>query len=127
MAHIRDVDAQQQTVVMVQVENEVGVLNSAGDYSAVGNAAYNSVIPKQLADYLTANKNNLTPELHNAWKSNGFKTSGTWEEVFGRSILNANDWLSLSFYTEELFMAYHYEKPPTASAVRHWHTIMPMM
>jgi Domain of unknown function (DUF5597)/Glycosyl hydrolases family 35 len=110
MKHIKDIDQQKQTVVMVQVENEVGVLNANRDYSDAANKAYSS-IPKQLAMYLTTNKNKLTPELYNVWKANGFKTSGTWQEVFGNSTFNAaDDWQALSFYTEELFMAWYYAR-----------------
>lgn len=108
MKHIREIDQQDQTVVMVQVENEVGVLNSNRDYSDIANKEYKSSIPKQLASWLTSHKNNLTPELYNAWKANGFKTTGTWEEVFGQTTFDADDWKALSFYTEELFMAWHY-------------------
>lgn len=108
MKHVRDIDQQQQTVVMVQVENEVGVLNSNRDYSEVANKAFNSNIPKELTTYLISHKNELTPELYNVWKQNGFKTSGAWKEVFGHSSFNSNDRESLFFYTEELFMAWHY-------------------
>lgn len=115
MKHIRSIDEKEQTVVMMQVENEVGVLNTKRDYSDAANKAFNAEIPKALAAYLTSNKQKLTPELYNVWKANGFKTSGTWEEVFGKSTFDKTldgksifYYNSLFYYTEELFMAYHY-------------------
>jgi len=52
----------------------------------------------------------LTPELQKVWSDNGSKTSGAWEEVFGKSVVDEKNWRSLSYYTEELFMAYHYAR-----------------
>jgi hypothetical protein len=120
MRHIREVDSQQQTVVMMQVENEVGVLDHLGetpgnarrDFSDAANATYNSPVPKELIEYLVKNKESLFPELIKVWTENGSKTSGSWEEVFGRSKFkpDAKDWKFYSYYTEELFMAWNYGK-----------------
>jgi hypothetical protein len=119
MRHIKEVDSKQQTVVMMQVENEMGVLDNMGttpgnarrDFSDAANAAYNSV-PKDLMDYLVKHKDNLYPELYKVWSANGFKTSGTWEEVFGKSEFKPDqkDWKFYSYYTEELFSAWNYAK-----------------
>jgi hypothetical protein len=48
--------------------------------------------------------------LGRVWQHNGSRTSGTWEEVFGKSEFrpNAEDWQFFSFYTEELFSAWNY-------------------
>ena len=118
MHHIKEVDAADQTVVMMQVENEMGVLdnlsntpgNARRDFSQAANKAYNSNIPGKLMDYLVAHKDSLFPELYKVWKENGFKTSGTWEEVFGKSELKSEkkDWQFYSYYTEELFSAWNY-------------------
>ncbi len=110
MKHIRETDEQYQTVVMVQVENEVGILNSNRDYSVTANKAFANAIPKELSNYLTANKDKLVPELSAVWKTAGAKASGNWEEIFGKSSFNDKDWKAFSYYTEELFMAYHYAK-----------------
>jgi hypothetical protein len=110
MKHIKETDQQYQTVVMVQVENEVGILNADRDYSAVANKAFVNAVPKELSHYLTSNKEKLIPELAEVWKAAGAKTSGSWEEVFGKSIVNDKDWKAFSYYTEELFMAWHYAK-----------------
>jgi hypothetical protein len=61
------------------------------------NKAFNSAVPSQLLDYLVKNKNNLLPEIKLIWETNGSKTSGNWEEVFGKSLA-----------TDEIFMAWYY-------------------
>jgi len=42
MKHIREIDEEEQTVVMVQVENEIGVLGAKRDFSEPANKAFNS-------------------------------------------------------------------------------------
>jgi hypothetical protein len=120
MKHIRETDGRQQTVVMMQVENEVGILDHLGntpgnarrDFSIPANAAYNGPVPAELIKYLSVHKDNLHPELRKVWQNNGNKTAGTWEEVFGKSELRPNpeDWQFYSYYTEELFSAWHYAR-----------------
>jgi hypothetical protein len=120
MRHIKKVDAKQQTVVLIQVENEMGILDNLGsapgnarrDFSDQANIAYYSQVPKKLMDYLVAHKEDLFPELYNVWKANGFKTTGSWEEIFGKSELRTDkeDWQFYSYYTEELFMAWNYAR-----------------
>jgi hypothetical protein len=48
MEHLAHVDGETGTVIMVQVENEVGILGSARDHSAVAEAAFHSPIPQEL-------------------------------------------------------------------------------
>ena len=71
MQHIRKVDAKQQTVIMAQIENEVGLFSAPRDYSAAATQAYNSNSPQDLADYLTKHKGQLQPELDSVWRANG--------------------------------------------------------
>jgi beta-galactosidase GanA len=98
MKHIREFDGGNHTVVMMQVENEVGVLDDSRDRSEIANAAFNAPVPKELISYLVKNKENLLPDgIKKYWEANGFKTTGNWEEVFGKSM-----------YTDELFMAWNY-------------------
>jgi hypothetical protein len=118
MRHIRDIDSTQQTVVMMQVENETGVLDHPGktpgnarrDFSEPASAAWNGPVPGKLMQYLTQHKESLFPALSMVWKANGYKTSGTWEEVFGKSEFRSapEDWQFYSYYTEELFSAWNY-------------------
>ena len=97
LRHIKEVDGQQHTVVMLQVENEVGMSLDTRDFSPGGAKAYAGPVPKQLMDYLQKHKDTLIPEFRKVWEAAGFKTSGTWEEVFGKSTA-----------TDEIFMAWHY-------------------
>lgn len=119
MRHIKAVDSKQQTVVMMQVENEMGILDNMStipgsarrDFNNAANTAYN-IVPKELTDYLVKHKDNLFPELYKVWSANGFKTSGSWEQVFGKSEYKPDpkDWKLYSYYTEELFSAWHYAR-----------------
>ena len=111
MKHIRIIDEKEQTVIMVQVENEVGILNATRDFSEAANKEFNAPIPKDLVAYLSKNKNNLTPALTEVWKANGSKLQGNWEAVFGKGFYDKNaDWKTPFYFTEELFMAYQYAK-----------------
>lgn len=97
MEHIKATDAKQQTVLMIQVENEIGMLPEARDHSVAANEAFNKPVPADLLSYLNMNKNKLLPEVKNLWQENGYKTSGTWEDIFGKSLA-----------TDELFMAWYF-------------------
>jgi hypothetical protein len=97
MKHIREVDEDAHTVVMMQVENEVGVLGPSRDHSPAANKAFAGPVPKEFMDYLQKHKDTLIPELRKRWEAAGFKTSGSWEEVFGAGM-----------ETDELFMAWNY-------------------
>jgi hypothetical protein len=85
MRHIKAVDGQ-HTVIMIQVENEVGMQGDSRDRSPVANAAYAGPVPKELMAYLQAHDNTLIPEFRQVWDAAGCKTSGTWEEVFGKNL-----------------------------------------
>lgn len=108
MRHLRAVDGRKHTVVLVQVENEVGVLNVTRDFSPAARAAFDGPVPRALMEYLEAHRDGLVPELRDLWATNGFKTSGTWQEVFGNGTTNEENWKSLTHYPEELFMAWNY-------------------
>ena len=99
MRHVKEVDGREHTVVMIQVENEVGMHGDTRDRSALANTAFEGPVPKELMDYLQAHKDTLIPEFRQVWEKAGFKTSGTWEEVFGKNIA-----------TDEIFMAWQYAR-----------------
>lgn len=99
MQHLKEFDSNQNTVIMVQVENEIGMLPDARDYSAEANKLYNAQVPKELLDYLQKNKKRLAKEFLMKWEESGAKTSGTWSEVFGASKAG-----------EEIFMAWYFAK-----------------
>lgn len=85
MAHLKAFD-KNHTLVMVQVENEIGMLPVVRDYSPQAQTAYKGQVPKDLTDYLQRNKAGLHPYVRDAWAAKGYKTSGTWSEIFGDSV-----------------------------------------
>ena len=97
MRHLRETDGDRHTVLMVQVENEVGVIPESRDYSQVANASFAAAVPSALMNFLEAHRATLNPEFRAAWEAAGAKKDGTWQEVFGKTAL-----------TDDLFMAWHY-------------------
>jgi Domain of unknown function (DUF5597) len=101
MSHIKDVDEAHSTVIMVQVENETGLLGDSRDGSALANKVFSEPVPADLVTYLSVNWDTLHPDMKQISLQNFKPAKGqsTWEEIFGRSP-----------QTDELFMAYHYAK-----------------
>jgi len=97
MSHVKQIDAVNQTVIMVQVENEVGMLSTAKETQPASLKKFNEEVPKELMQYLQKNKDNLVPELKERWQQQGFKTKGTWQEIFGTGLA-----------ADEIFQAYYY-------------------
>ena len=97
MKHIALIDAREHTVIMVQVENEIGMLTEAREYTDAANLALKNKVPDALMNYLKKNKNDLVPELQAIWQKSGFAEAGTWEEVFGKGLS-----------TDEIFQAWQY-------------------
>jgi beta-galactosidase GanA len=97
MHHIREVDEEAHSVLMMQVENEVGVLGDSRDRSPAANQAFDGLVPKELMAYLQQHRSALIPEFRRVWENAGSKTSGTWEEVFGAGA-----------ETDKIFMAWNY-------------------
>src|ERR1039458_8186402 len=128
MRHIKEVDGVLHTVLMMQVENEVGVLRDSRDRSARANPAFAGPVPKELMNYLQEHKESLSPELREVWAGQGFRTSGTWEEVFGPGKPDSFDmpiqtknkpmsveehetsWRKLHWPVDEIFMAWNYAR-----------------
>jgi hypothetical protein len=105
MAHIKDFDQKEQTVIMVQVENEIGMLPTAKDYCPLAKEAFNKDVPAELLQYLQKNKEKAAPEFLEIWKRNGFKMKGNWETIFGKGL-----------QTDEIFMAWYFSKFTNAVA-----------
>lgn len=99
MKHIKEVDGTKHTVLMMQVENESGILGPARDYSAEAEAAWKRPVPDALLSFLKKNKERLQPEFLDVWARTGFRTKGTWGEVFGDS-----QW------AQEIFEAWQYSQ-----------------
>ncbi len=87
----------EHAVIMVQVENEIGMIPEARDHSPEAVKAFAAPVPRALMDYLAKNRAQLAPELLAVWSAAGGKASGTWTEVFGAGPAG-----------EEIFMAWHF-------------------
>jgi len=96
MRYLRQADPQ-RTVLMVQVENEIGMLPDVRDYGPLADAALQQQVPAPLLQYLQANRARLHPYVRNLWEAGGARTKGTWSEVFGTSV-----------EAQEVFQAWHY-------------------
>jgi beta-galactosidase GanA len=96
MKHIAQADTG-HTVIMVQVENEVGVLPESRDFSTMANTAFAGAVPKTLMDTMQKHEDELAAELRGAWVAGGKKTSGNWQQVFGDKPI-----------TDDFFMAWAY-------------------
>ena len=97
MRHLHEVDSDKHTVLMIQIENEVGILGDSRDRSEAANAAFGKPVPSALMDYLQSHKATLRPELKSLWSAAGTKPSGTWPQVFGEGMA-----------ADEAFMAWNY-------------------
>jgi beta-galactosidase GanA len=95
--HLREVDAGRHTVLMVQVENEVGIIPESRDHARVAEAAFAGAIPQALVTFLQKHRATLDPQLRAIWQAAGEKTTGNWQAVFGNTAL-----------TDDLFMAWNF-------------------
>jgi len=96
MRHLKASDPA-HTVIMVQVENEIGMIPEARDHSPEAEKAFASAVPATLMDYLAKHRAQLAPELLAVWTAAGGKSAGTWTEVFGAAPAG-----------EEIFMAWQF-------------------
>lgn len=87
------------TMIMLQIENEIGMLEDARDYSEAAQKEYHKGVTEKLIDYLNKNKKSLHGSLMEKWSNNGMKGKGSWAEVFGDDI-----------FTDEYFMAWNYAR-----------------
>lgn len=99
MQHLKEVDGEQNTVVMMQVENEIGMYPAPRGHSVAADEALTEEVPDELISYLQEHRETLRPPLKEQWAVQGYPTSGTWTEVFGDNSR-----------TRELLTAWHYAR-----------------
>ncbi len=99
MGYLAKSDARDNTVIMVQVENEIGMLPIARERGAVADRAFNGPVPKELMAAVAGRAEQLEPELRERWQKSGSKSSGSWAQVFGD-----DEW------GQEVFTAWHYAR-----------------
>lgn len=92
MAHIREIDSEENTVVTVQVENETGLMGAAREHSDEADALFSDIVPQDFADYMIAHTDTMAEDVRDA--INGGLARGSWTDVFGAA-------------AEEIFSAYH--------------------
>jgi beta-galactosidase GanA len=97
MRHLRETDGDHHTVVMMQVENEIGMIPEARDRSLLADELFAKSVPSALVEYLRRQDDRLAPELRARWLAQGRKSAGPWEQVFGPGPA-----------TDEIFMAWHF-------------------
>ena len=99
MEHLAQVDPRDNTVLMVQVENEIGMLPVARERGEVADRAFGAPVPRELIAWLANRNDKLEPELRERWQKNGSKAAGSWAQVFGD-----DEW------GQEVFTAWHYAR-----------------
>ena len=104
LSHLKEFDEAHSTVLMVQVENETGLLGDFRDGCEAAEKAFNSPVPDDLLDYLSSDFDNLHVDAKSLNLANfdpkNVKRGGNWTEVFGSDAPRVG----------ELFQAYHYAK-----------------
>ena len=98
MEYIKEVDEKEQTVIAVQVENEVGILGSVRDFSNGANEAYRETVSDNLTEYLK--KQSFLCFRDITYKAD--TALGTWEDVFGHYAPEAFMCANYAAYIEKL-------------------------
>ena len=91
MAHIKKIDAAHRTVIMMQVENEVGTYGLVRDFGAKANAAFKQQVP---AAVLARKKSPVA-----------LAKSGSWTEVYGDYAPEYFHAWAIASYIEEIAKA----------------------
>ena len=107
LAHLKAVDGERSTVLMVQVENEIGMLPSAREHGPAADAAWARPVPAALVQRLVDGGEAVEPELRTLWKAHGARTSGTWAQLFGDEAAGQEVFTAWSYarYTEAVTRA----------------------
>ncbi|OCF40857.1 hypothetical protein I317_05307 [Kwoniella heveanensis CBS 569] len=99
MAHLRAFDESHGTVLMVQVENEVGLLGGSRDVSSRAQKVYQGSVSAELISTIVTHLDSFHPHLRKflASRKLSHQSRGSWADLFGTSS-----------HADEVFMAYHY-------------------
>jgi hypothetical protein len=92
MEHIKTVDEQKNTVLMVQVENETGLKGTGREHSDKADALFDGPVPQDFADYMRTHTDTMVADVRKYVESGA--ASGSWEQVFGAAV-------------EEIFSAFY--------------------
>ena len=112
MRHLAVADLE-HTVVMIQVENEIGLLGDSRDRSPGADAAWQRQVPAELVEHFHAHADRLRPEVDELWRRSEHGSGGTWADVFGTDPVAEEVFMAWAFgsYVEELAAAGKAIKP----------------
>lgn len=79
MKYIKKIDDREHTVIMVQIENEIGLLGTERDYGFEANKSFNQAVPSVISEH--------------------FHVEGTWKEAFGE---NAEEYFSAYYFAKAI-------------------------
>lgn len=91
MRHLKEADGEEQTVIMVQVENEIGVLQAARDFSEAAEKAYHGEVPAALQE--------------------AYGVTGSWPEAFRKDACEYFMGCHFAAAIEQIAAAGHAEYP----------------
>ena len=80
MAHLKQIDEKEQTVIAMQVENEPGYLRTDRDYSPKALENVKGKVPGKLLGYLETHTH---APAYRYWKEEGLKKDADWVTTFG--------------------------------------------
>lgn len=86
MQHLRKVDGDRHTVILVQVENELGAIGTVRDHGPAGEAAFAQPVPAAIARALG-------------------KPQGSWQQLFGAEAAEAFNAYATATYIEQVAAA----------------------
>ncbi|KAJ4357715.1 uncharacterized protein N0V89_002291 [Didymosphaeria variabile] len=116
MRHLKEFDGAHSTIIMVQVENETGILGDSRDRSKLANQRFAQAVPKDLVEGLQSRKN-PHPDFVKRFPSIKEAKAGehSWKEVFGvDDVINADEMFmadAISRYVEKVAAAGKAEYP----------------
>jgi hypothetical protein len=102
MQHLKNLDEEHSTVIMVQVENEVGCLGDSRDHSELAEAHFAAPLPDEFRDFLAKDWSSFTDAFQRnlgELRQFSLQRGMTWKDLPGDSKR-----------IDELFMAYHYAR-----------------
>ncbi len=111
MRHLRSADEAERTVILVQVENEPGLLGTDRDYSEAASRRFAEQVPPELMAFLGKTRERLSAGMRTAWGAQQFRTSGTWSEVFGEHAAEVFTAWSVARYVNSVAEAGRKEYP----------------
>ncbi len=115
MRAIRDKDADEGTVIAVQIENEPGILHSDRDYGREADEVFYARVPEAVLNRLAEAPGST---VHAAWQAAGSRSEGNWPELFGYQAGEFMTAWSIASYIDALAAAGKavYELPMTINA-----------